>query len=94
MGGADHRRTQTHAGVIGVRLAAALEFLVTVLAVGELLVFMGVAAASETERATARYALADLPLRDFLHKAVVPYGGGWIRRSANYCGVQKRLRGD
>ncbi len=33
----------------------------------------GVAAESEMERAAARYALADLPLKHFLSEAVVPY---------------------
>ena len=33
----------------------------------------GVAAASERERVAARFALADLPLRSFLHETVIPY---------------------
>ncbi len=33
----------------------------------------GVAAATEAERMAARFALADVPLRHFLHDAVVPY---------------------
>lgn len=36
-------------------------------------VLAGVAAESEMERAAARYALADVPLRHFLNEAVVPY---------------------
>src|SRR3954451_2427886 len=36
-------------------------------------VLAGVAAESEMERAAARYALADLPLKHFLTEAVVPY---------------------
>jgi ethanolamine ammonia-lyase large subunit len=36
-------------------------------------VLAGVAAESEMERAAARYALADLPLKHFLSEAVVPY---------------------
>ena len=40
----------------------------------------GVAAASETERAAARYALADVPLRHFLSEAVVPYEADEITR--------------
>ncbi len=40
----------------------------------------GVAAASETERAAARYALADVPLRHFLNEAVVPYEADDVTR--------------
>ena len=39
-----------------------------------------VAAASDTERAAARYALADLPLRHFLSETVVPYEEDEITR--------------
>ena len=36
-------------------------------------VLAGVAAATYEERVAAQYALADVPLRDFLHEALVPY---------------------
>jgi ethanolamine ammonia-lyase large subunit len=36
-------------------------------------VLAGVAAATYEERVAAQFALADVPLRDFLHEALVPY---------------------
>jgi ethanolamine ammonia-lyase large subunit len=43
-------------------------------------VLAGVAAASEEERAVARLVLADVPLRDFLDEAVVPYEADEVTR--------------
>ena len=40
----------------------------------------GIAATSASERVAAQYALADLPLRHFLHEAVVPYEADDITR--------------
>jgi ethanolamine ammonia-lyase large subunit len=40
----------------------------------------GVAATSAAERVAAQYALADLPLRHFLHEAVVPYEADDVTR--------------
>ncbi len=40
----------------------------------------GLAAASAAERVAAQYALADLPLRHFLHEAVVPYEADDVTR--------------
>jgi ethanolamine ammonia-lyase large subunit len=40
----------------------------------------GVAASSEIERAAARFALADLPLKHFLQEAVIPYEADEITR--------------
>ncbi len=40
----------------------------------------GVAAESATERVAAQHALADLPLRQFLHEAVVPYEADDVTR--------------
>ncbi|MCX7373961.1 MAG: ethanolamine ammonia-lyase subunit EutB, partial [Alphaproteobacteria bacterium] len=40
----------------------------------------GVAAGSAAERVAAQYALADLPLRHFLHEAVVPYEADDVTR--------------
>ena len=40
----------------------------------------GLAAASEEERIAARMALADLPLRHFLHEAVIPYEDDEVTR--------------
>ncbi|RVT98900.1 ethanolamine ammonia-lyase subunit EutB [Rhodovarius crocodyli] len=40
----------------------------------------GVAAASAAERVAAQYALADLPLRHFLHEAVLPYEADDVTR--------------
>ena len=40
----------------------------------------GIAAASHAERAAARYVLADIPLRDFLNDAVIPYESDDVTR--------------
>jgi ethanolamine ammonia-lyase large subunit len=43
-------------------------------------VLAGIAATSELERAAARFALADVPLKHFLKEAVIPYEEGDVTR--------------
>ncbi|MCW5716065.1 MAG: ethanolamine ammonia-lyase subunit EutB [Bauldia sp.] len=43
-------------------------------------VLAGIAAGSDTERVAAQWALADLPLREFLNEAVIPYEADEVTR--------------